>query len=402
MSSEPQPSVEPDNRSPLERFRKPSKQKWKKPLSVTDLVSPAWCELQYWYNLTKHGKKPETPAMKKGSKVHKALEEEVHVAVVIETQTKEDEWGLRLFNIVQGLRCLRFTGLTRELEVFGAVEGELVRGVIDEINTKCPDLELEQAIDAESEKQKKGGKARQPDQTPITDFLKLQGASSLATACGNPPRIYITDTKTTKSPTVRKGPIIKSTRMQLMLYRFLLTQLVSGGVDPKLIFDRFRLSPDRTFSDRFIQGLMSLEDSFHALGSFATTTQLADEIMGHTNLHLMWGLMIQEFQQTIPSPATTISHVLHVETRRADDEAKILLNRTFPHDPEELRLYLADEMKWWRGERSPRGVDIEEAFKCHYCEFAEICTWRTNKIEDAVQKSRKLQMRKQPRKTSVV
>ena len=62
---DPTPGV-PDLRSPLERFRT----KPKKALSVTDLISPSWCELQYWYALTKCGKKRRTPAMRQGSKVH--------------------------------------------------------------------------------------------------------------------------------------------------------------------------------------------------------------------------------------------------------------------------------------------------------------------------------------------
>src|ERR1700712_809658 len=86
----------PDIRSPLERFRT----KPKKALSVTDLVSPAWCELQYWYTLTLHGRKKRTPAMKQGSKVHQKLEDQVHTTVKVDIQTKEDAWGLRIWNVI--------------------------------------------------------------------------------------------------------------------------------------------------------------------------------------------------------------------------------------------------------------------------------------------------------------
>ena len=58
----PQPANDPgdvtpgqDNRSPIERFRRPPK----KALSVTDIVSPAWCELQYFYTVSaqQHGQR---------------------------------------------------------------------------------------------------------------------------------------------------------------------------------------------------------------------------------------------------------------------------------------------------------------------------------------------------------
>jgi exonuclease V len=57
--------------SPLVRFRSFPK----KPFSVSDLIAGAWCELQYYYTLTKlpGGKKTRTAAMKGGSKVHKKL-----------------------------------------------------------------------------------------------------------------------------------------------------------------------------------------------------------------------------------------------------------------------------------------------------------------------------------------
>ena len=115
MEAEDNAQEEPDTRSPLERFRRPPK----KPLSVTDLISPAWCELQYYYTLSKHGKKKRTPAMKQGTKIHKALEDEVHRMEPVTILTKEDGWGLRIWNVIQGLRTLKETGCTRELEIWG-------------------------------------------------------------------------------------------------------------------------------------------------------------------------------------------------------------------------------------------------------------------------------------------
>jgi len=47
-----------------------------------------------------------------------------------------------------------------------------------------------------------------------------------------------------------------------------------------------------------------------------------------------------------------------------------------------------DEMNWWRGKREARGVDIQEAYKCGYCEFADECTWRKTKIEEATETHR--------------
>ncbi|RAL60397.1 hypothetical protein DID88_000172 [Monilinia fructigena] len=158
-----------DTRSPLERFRTAPK----KPLSVTDLVSPAWCELQYWYTLTKHGRKKRTSAMKQGSAVHKVLEDQVHRTVQIDIETKEDAWGLRIWNVIQELRTLRETGQTRELEVWGTIDGLVVNGVIDELSYICPDHELEVLLQRTPKKEKKLPPA---DQTSISDFFKTKGS----------------------------------------------------------------------------------------------------------------------------------------------------------------------------------------------------------------------------------
>ncbi|KAG9858556.1 hypothetical protein KCU63_g7144, partial [Aureobasidium melanogenum] len=81
VDAEPEQPNPLDTRSPIERFRTPPK----KPLSVTDIISPAWCELQYWYSLTKYGRVRRTAAMKQGSSVHKVLEEQAATVLPVNT-----------------------------------------------------------------------------------------------------------------------------------------------------------------------------------------------------------------------------------------------------------------------------------------------------------------------------
>lgn len=124
MKSESPPAEDhdpDDTRSPLERFRPAPR----KGLSVTDLVSPAWCELQYWYSLNKYGRIKRTPIMKQGSKIHKEKEREIQTEVPVDTVTKEDRLGLRMWNMIQGMRALRLQGITREFDVFGVVDDQV-------------------------------------------------------------------------------------------------------------------------------------------------------------------------------------------------------------------------------------------------------------------------------------
>lgn len=388
---DPKPEV-PDLRSPLERFRT----KPRKALSVTDLISPSWCELQYWYVLTKHGKKRRTPAMRQGSEVHKILEDQVHQTVAVDITSKEDAWGLRIWNIIQGLKTLRETGMTRELEVWGTVDGLVVNGVIDELSYVCPDSELEEA----EEKSDKAAKTLPVDQASITDFL---GGSTLESSSHNifqslrsknqSPKIYLTDVKTRGINSIPKGASFRPTLMQLMLYHRFLSDLATNKVNADVLFDRYGLDPDVQFSDSFISQVGSLNEVFDVPSSsetdpFPSSQDSMAVLLGHNSLRSLWTFMISEFAHTMPAGLKSIGNVLKAEYRNAND-GEIMGAKTFMYDDKRMQEYLDDEMRWWKGERSPQGVCLEEAYKCGFCEFADECDWRKNKIEEATEKMRR-------------
>ena len=377
-----------DTRSPLERFRKPPQ----KPLSVTDIVSPAWCELQYWYTLTKYGMKKQTPAMKQGTRVHQELEAQVHDIVLVEVETREDVWGLRIWNVIQGLRTLRATGLTRELEIWGVIEGEVVNGIIDEISYTCPDPDLETALE---ESKAYPNSQRPPNQLSITDFYakSRNGPNPWLSSPHSVRKVYITDIKTRNSKTLPQGSSVRPTLMQLMLYHRLLTNLASGTVDSKAIFSRYNLDPAIPFSNTFKNEIASLEQNFAPSTDsdadyvpLSSTTDALSELQLHDSLAALWDMMIQEFSRTIPT-SHGVSSILRAEFRSQQD-GTVLGNRCFTMDEKILEAYVNNEMKWWRGEREAKGVEVEEAYKCRVCEFAEDCEWRRGKIEEAVEKAR--------------
>lgn len=377
-----------------------------KPLSVTDLVSPSWCELQYWFTLTKHGKKKRTPAMKQGSVVHKTLEEEVHRTVAVDIATKEDAWGLRLWNIIQGLRTLRETGMTRELEVWGVLDGLVVNGVIDELSYICPDRELEAS-------ESNAAHTPQPlpaDQRSITDFLSPNGSQILSQAnfgatarssrqTSKPvSRIYVTDVKTRSTASVPRGATFRPTAMQLMLYRRLLANMATNNVDTNILFSQYRLQPDERFTDGFIAQISELyfdaptELSQTSDSDLPTSTpeynyDTIDLLLSHNSLNQLWNLMMREFQTTFPHGEKSIGNVLQAEYRNASD-GLVIGSKALMYNKQMLDAYVESELKWWRGERPAVGVCIEEAYKCGSCEFAEECGWRKGKIEEAREKMR--------------
>lgn len=232
--------TEPDTRSPLERFRT----KPKKCLSVTDLVSPAWCELQYFYTLSKFGRKPRTQAMRTGSKIHQQLEDEVHTTVPVQVQSKEDRFGLRIWNAISGLRCLRETGLTRELEVWGILHGEVINGVIDELSYACPDPALEEQLERSAAEKNGGIVPLPPGQMTIPEAFATDTTTTTTTSPLHHDRqIYLADVKTRSTPYLPTGASLRPTHMQLMLYRKLLESLALNTPDAHTILTRYDLDP---------------------------------------------------------------------------------------------------------------------------------------------------------------
>ncbi|CAN9395735.1 unnamed protein product [Alternaria alternata] len=370
-------AAETDTRPPLERFRT----KPKKCLSVTDLVSPAWCELQYFYTLSKFGRKPRTQAMKTGSKIHQTLEDQVHTTVPVQVESKEDGFGLRMWNAISGLRCLREMGLTRELEVWGVIEGQVVNGVIDEISYVCPDAEFEQEVERARAEKNGGIVPLPPNQPSISDaFAKASGkpsSSDLLPSTSDPSdrQIYIADVKTRSAKSLPTGASLRPTWMQLMLYRKLLESLSLNTVDAETVLQRYSLDPLAPFTQTFLGEISSIGPHGNP----------ESEATNYPNLLSLWSLLVTEMQETFPRGS--LSPILRAEFRYAKT-GDVLGSRLTVYEPEIIDAYVGSEMAWWKGAREAKGVEIEEAFKCRICDFAESCTWRKTKVEEAVEKSR--------------
>ncbi|KAF1361912.1 hypothetical protein EJ07DRAFT_109522 [Lizonia empirigonia] len=365
-------AADSDPRPPIERFRT----KPKKPLSVTDLISPAWCELQYFYTLAKFGRKPRTQAMRTGSKIHQKLEDEVHTTVPVQVQAKEDRFGLRMWNTISGLRCLRETGLTRELEIWGVLDGQVVNGVIDEVSYECPDPVLEEQLELSKTRKSGGTLPLSKDQPSIAQvFARASGPDNYgdaSMACLQPDRqIYIADVKTRGVRTKPAGASLRPTWMQLMLYRKLLESLSLNTVDAETVFARYDLQPLHPFTDIFLQ----------AIGDIGPKNEAAS----FPNLLSLWSLLVTEMRVTVPP--FSLSPILRAEFRYSKTGGLIGSELTV-YDKDVIDNYIAEEMAWWKGTREAKGVEIEEAFKCRICDFAENCTWRQRKVDEAVEKSR--------------
>lgn len=351
--------------------------------------------------------------------VHKALGEQVRTMVPVEVESKEDAFGLRIWNIIQGLRTLRATGQTREIEVWAVVEGQVINGVIDELSYDCPDEELEVQINEQRQTKTARGKRQKTmpqGQRTMEPFLSGSAAASedgnawLGAPHASSRKVYLADIKTRGSRTMPSGDVsLRPTAMQLMMYHRMLSLLASNTVPAEQVFARYGLSAEAAFSDTFIAQVGSLDLNVHGDTVqdtsilFESEQDAVDELLAHNTLNKLWTLMISEFTRAIPfgtsaNATSPMGDVLRAEYR-ASGSGTVIGTKTFAYDAPALDKYLAKEMAWWKGERAARGVDIEEAFKCRICDFAERCTWRKEKVDEGLKKAR---LRKEQRKRSEV
>ncbi|KAL2176888.1 exonuclease V [Thermothelomyces heterothallicus CBS 202.75] len=481
--AEDEESVE-DNRSPLLRFRTfPMK-----PFSVSDLAASSWCELQYFYTLTRlpGGKKTRTTAMKRGTKVHEKLERELFQPVEVEITKKEDNFGLKIWNMIQGLRVLRDQGYTREFEVWGMVEGNLVCGVIDSLAYENPDEELQDEVISS-----RGSSQTMTNSQPYE--LSTPGDH----------QIFITDVKTRNSVTPPPQSQVRVSLIQLFLYHRFMSDMASDRLDYMRVFARFGLNPDEPFSDSFMAQIGAIHDEVFAeeesdvesastLGHHTGTIDGGDDrgsnsdfvsassnpsqhssaeptaqpTLKYRTLSTLLPLLKRELALTFPRGASTLGKIVAVEYRyrgrdsvprnqavipttatatadpdgldqdetdpfppdadadaAADAETSrqqqqqqqqqedqdqqqqrhrrqqqvpepergsVICTHTFFVEPETLDLFLAETMRWWKGERPPRGVPLEEAsFKCRSCEFVDDCEWRRDLDREARRRAAK-------------
>ncbi|KAH8173517.1 exonuclease V - a 5' deoxyribonuclease domain-containing protein [Sarocladium implicatum] len=383
-------SDQEDERSPLQRFRSYPR----KPLTVTDLTSGSWCELQYWYTLTRlpGGRRTRTAAMKQGTKVHKKLEDEVHTTVRVEVTTKEDWFGLKLWNFVQGLRTLRETGLTRELEVWGTVDGNLVNGVIDELSHENPNPEFEAELSSQELQHDK------LSQSALTDYFPPK------TKTHKGKKVYLADVKTRGTLKPVSAALLRPAKIQLLLYHHFLADMASDKLDFFQVFRRYGLNADATFSDAFLAQISGLHDEIFVDAPESEREQspimeqqsshldevheLQKDLLKYQSLRELVVLVKEELQLTFPAGAESIGHMLNIKYVYREDGREIDTH-DFPHSDAAMKDYLSHYMPWWRGERKADGVQIEEAFKCRTCEFVEDCTWRQEMDAERVANARR-------------
>ncbi|KAI6136416.1 exonuclease V [Pisolithus sp. B1] len=250
--------------SPYSRFCS-----WKGAFSVTDLVGPTWCELQYEYGLFGQKEKPlhlrpssfisrsgkqilvqsdratsSNRRLKRGKSTHQALENELRpVKLTVTVTTPEERFGLRIVQLITGFNEIITGGKTRELPVFGIIHGHAVVGVIDEVVQVC--------TTSESMNRPDGGVT-----SPSIDGDTGAGLQSSGTSSQGTYTLGLIDYKTRRAEYLPPEEDSRTPKLQLMLYHRMLSSLLTPGmVDFDLLWSLMNLDPNKRFSHNFVRDI---------------------------------------------------------------------------------------------------------------------------------------------------
>ncbi|XP_032901517.1 exonuclease V isoform X1 [Amblyraja radiata] len=176
--------------------------------------------------------------------------------------------------------------------------------------------------------------------------------------------LELRELKTRAQPTFPSAAQRKSHHLQVSVYKLLFEALVKGQLKKDTIVQHLQLQTERSFGS---------EVMLHAkkMGLFVNTF---GELLDLIFLNLMY----------IEIP--TID-VLKIEYCYQAD-ASVIGTEVVRFEEKQVVKELKHYCSFWKGQREAQGVDIEEAWKCRSCDFADICQWREKKAEEAVERNR--------------
>ncbi|XP_058601151.1 exonuclease V isoform X3 [Onychostoma macrolepis] len=98
------------------------------------------------------------------------------------------------------------------------------------------------------------------------------------------------------------------------------------------------------------------------------------------------GVLVTTFEELVDALLITVScsdlpctDLLQIEYYHQGSSGPIG-TRVAPFDEAQLRAELQGHLAYWRGQREPKGVDIEEAWKCKSCLYVQTCDWAKNRL----------------------
>ncbi|KAM9320297.1 exonuclease V [Gastrophryne carolinensis] len=164
--------------------------------------------------------------------------------------------------------------------------------------------------------------------------------------------LELRELKTRATPTLPRSAQRKCHAFQVCLYKKLFDDLVSGALQSEVLIQHLNLQPQRELGP---------EVKEHAMKSGLTVSTCKD-IIDLTCLNLTYSELPRVDCLKLEYCFQVDGSSLGCDIVKVEEESVM----------EQLRFYFA----YWKGLRDHQGVDIEDAWKCRMCDYANICEWR--------------------------
>ncbi|XP_073673848.1 exonuclease V [Garra rufa] len=168
--------------------------------------------------------------------------------------------------------------------------------------------------------------------------------------------LVINELKTRKQNSLPSSAQDKVNCFQVGLYKLLFDGLVRGEVNKDHVLNHLKLR---------------------------STQVLGAGIQAHAK---SIGVQVTTFEEVVDALLITVScsdlpcvDLLQIEYHHQGSSEPIG-TRVAPFDEAQVRAELQGHLAYWKGQREPKGVDIEDAWKCRSCHYKQTCDWTNNRL----------------------
>nr|XP_012294580.1 exonuclease V isoform X1 [Aotus nancymaae] len=164
--------------------------------------------------------------------------------------------------------------------------------------------------------------------------------------------LELAELKTRRHPVLPLEAQKKKDCFQVSLYKYIFDAMVQGKVTPASLIHHTKLCPEKPLGPSVRRHAQQGGFSVKSLGDLMELVFLSLTL---SDLPIIDILKIE---------------YIHQET------ATVLGTEIVAFEEKEMRGKVQHYMAYWMGHREPQGVDVEEAWKCRTCTYADICEWR--------------------------
>lgn len=139
------------------------------------------------------------------------------------------------------------------------------------------------------------------------------------------------------------------TLSQVGMYKLLFDSMVKGSVKRDHLLHNLQLDPNQV---------------------------LGSDLQTHSQTLGLWAIMFGELLDHL-MVLLTFSN-LHAIEYSLQSPGKLIGTREVEFDEAQFRAKIQGYLTYWRGDREPQGVDVEEAWKCKKCPYEDSSNWNRN------------------------